>query len=281
MTGGPRLMADLDEAAYHADPALSSTGARAILRAPAKFAHEREHGRPDSKAFDKGHAAHTLILGPGRAIYVPVDEACEPYAEWRTKDAKEQVAAARAAQLVPLKAAEAGDVLAMADRVRQHPAAGRLLGNGRPEVSAFWRDERTGVECRARFDWLHWTGTGWVIVDLKTAEDASPEGFARSVARYGYHQQDPWYRDAAAACGLGDCAFVFVVQETKPPYLVGVYELDDEALAAGWQRNRRALDLFATCTTTGTWPGYPDSITRIGLPRWAVRDLDYTEDTAA
>lgn len=277
-----RLVADFPEADYHADPALSSSGARTILKSPARFWHERQHGRPDSKAFDEGHAAHALVLGVGADIYVPVDPDGQPYAEWRTKDAREQCEAARALGMTPLHQPQADTVHGMAAALRSHPAAGRLLapGSGRPEVSGWWVDERTSVDCRVRFDWLHWTGTAWVAVDYKTTDDASPDGFARSVAKWGYHQQDTWYRDAAAALGLGDIPFVFIVQEKKPPYLVGAYELDDDALAAGWRANRTALARFADCTATGRWPGYPDQITRIGLPRWADRHDD-TEDTAA
>lgn len=280
----PRLVPDLPEDRYHADPALSSSGARTILRSPARFAYEREHGRPDTKAFDEGHAAHALVLGVGRGITVPLDENGQPYERWQTNRSKEIVADARAQGLIPLKQSEADVVHGMAAALRDHPAAARLLapGTGRAEVSGWWVDERTGVDCRVRFDWLHWTGTAWVAVDYKTTDDASADGFARSVAKWGYHQQDTWYRDAAAALGLGDIPFVFIVQEKKPPYLVGAYELDDDALATGWRANRAALALFADCTRTGRWPGYPDQITRIGLPRWATRHDDYdTEDTAA
>jgi hypothetical protein len=270
-----RLVPDLPEHEYHRDPALSSSGARAILRSPARFAYDREHGRADTTAFDEGHAAHALVLGVGAPLFTPCDpQTGEPYAEWRSADAKRQVAEARAAGCTPLKADQAATVTAMAARLREHPEAGRLLaaGSGRPEVSGFWTDNATGVACRVRFDWLHWTGRGWVAVDYKTSPDASPDAFARSAAKYGYHQQDPWYRDGAAALGLGEVPFVFVVQEKDPPYLVGCYELDDEALAAGWRRNRAALDLFATCAASGVWPGYADHITTLSLPRWAVRD---------
>lgn len=268
---GPRIDYDLAERLYHADPALSSSGARAILKSPARFAYDRVHGRPDTQAFDEGKAAHSLVLGTGAPLVVPRDGLGVPYSDWRSDDAKAQVAAARAEGCVPVKADQLAAVRAMVAAVRRHPRAGALLdrdGPGQPEVSGFWLDSETGAECRVRFDWLRPDA----IVDLKTTDDASPHGFARSAAKYGYHQQDPWYRDGAAALGLGDLPFVFVVVEKDPPHLVACYELDDEALAAGWRRNRRALELFARCTETGRWPGYPEHIQRLSLPRWAVTD---------
>lgn len=266
---GPRLDYDLDERLYHADPALSSSGARAILKSPARFAYDREHGRPDTQAFDEGKAAHSLVLGTGAPMFIPRDGIGVPYSAWNTDDAKAQVAEARARGEVPVKVEQHARVLAMAEAVWRHPRAGALfLDHGGPEVSGFWQDSETGAECRVRFDWLRHD----CIVDLKTTDDASYESFRRSAAKYGYHQQDPWYRDGAAACGLGDLPFVFVVVEKEPPHLVACYELDDEALAAGWRRNRRALELFARCTETGRWPGYPEHIQRLSLPRWAVTD---------
>ena len=267
---GPRIDYDLDERAYHADPALSSSGARAILRSPARFAYDREHGRPDTKAFDEGKAAHSLVLGTGAPLFVPVDGLGVPFTEWRTDEAKAQVEQARAAGCVPVKIEQRDRVLAMARALASHPRAGALLDptRGRPEVSGFWTDAETGAECRVRFDLLR----DDAIVDLKTTDDASPHGFARSAAKYGYHQQDAWYRDGAAALGLGDLPFVFVVVEKDPPHLVACYELDADALAAGWRRNRRALEVFARCTETGRWPGYPEHIQQLSLPRWAVTD---------
>jgi PDDEXK-like domain of unknown function (DUF3799) len=267
-----RIVHDLDELTYHADPALSSSGARAILRSPAKFDHDRTHGRPERRVFDFGHAAHGLVLGVGQPV-VLVDAA-----DWRSKASQTARDEAYAAGSVPLLLREYAVVQAMAAGIRAHPVASRLLsGEGRPEVSMFWRDESTGVDCRARADWLRYPPDGTpVIVDYKTAVDASPRGFARSAAEHGYHQQDAWYRSGVGACMSIDAPFVFVAQEKTAPYLVACYQLDDEAVTAGARRNRAALELFAECTATGVWPGHSETIETIGLPRWAVNT--YTED---
>ncbi len=71
--GGPY---DVDEREYHADrTALSSSGARTLTKyCPARYLEERNNGRPDTAAFDHGHAAHTVILGTGMPIAEIVDE---------------------------------------------------------------------------------------------------------------------------------------------------------------------------------------------------------------
>jgi PDDEXK-like domain of unknown function (DUF3799) len=266
-----RIVADLDEEVYHEDPALSSSGARAILKSPAKFAHAREHGQPRKAAFDFGHAAHALVLGVGQPLVVVEADS------WRTNAAQRQRDEAYEVGAVPLLRGDFATVTEMAAALRGHPTAHRLLyGSGAAELSGFWTDEATGVACRSRFDWLREAPDGAAIVDYKSTGDAGPRGFAKSVAEFGYHQQDAWYRAAAAALGLGDLPFVFIAQEKTPPYLVACYELDDAAVNAGGRRNRAAVELFAECTETGVWPGYAPGITLLGLPPWAVRD--YTEE---
>ena len=156
--------------------------------------------------------------------------------------------------------------------IREHPIAGPLLdpSTGRPEVTAAWIDTNTGTWLRARYDWLRDQTHGRpIIVDYKTTDSADPSGIRRSIYRYGYYQQDPWYLDGLAALGVDDAAFLFVFQEKTPPYLVTVVELDDYDRAAGRDRNRRAIDIYAHCTATGEWPGYATDVIPISLPTWA------------
>lgn len=256
---------DIPADVYHGDPvaggSLSSSGARRILESPARFRYEQDHPRRTTKAFDHGHAAHRVVLGAG-PDYVRVERE-----RWDTKAVKAEVADIRASGRVPLKPEDHSAVRAMAAAILTHPLARVLFDpdGGTPEQTLIWHDEATGVWRRAMLDWRR----GRVIADYKTADSASPASFARSAANYGYHQQDAWYRDGVAALGLDEePAFVFVVQEKDPPYLVAVYDLDDEALRIGRERNRRALERYRDCSESGLWPGYSADIETIALPRW-------------
>lgn len=264
---------DISADEYHADPveggSLSSTGARTILDSPARFRWQQQYPSPSTKAFDLGHAAHRLVLGAGPEL-VRIDATV-----WNTKAVKEEVAAVRAAGAVPLKPDEHDAVHCMAAAIRAHPLARRLFdpAGGIPEQVLVWCDTETAVYRRAMLDWRR----GRVIVDYKTTVSASPAAFSKSVANFGYHQQDPYYRDGVTALGLAeDPAFLFVVQEKEPPYLVAVYDLDDEALRIGRDRNRLALERYRDCTASGIWPGYSADITTVALPRWAERQHEET-----
>lgn len=256
------LPADL----YHAHPALSSSGARKLLPpyCPALFKWHRENQQPPSRVFDFGHAAHKMVLGIGPILSIVQAE------NWRTKAAQEARDDAYAAGEVPLLQAEFDTVQAMATVLSRHPAATMIMQPGKPEQSLFAKDEATGVMLRARIDWLPDADDGRMrIVDYKTTASAEPAAFARSVARYGYFQQAAWYIDIVRALGLADeVEFVFIGQEKVEPHIVQAYRLDDFALKIGRRLNRDAIELFAQCTKTDTWPTYSSEIEELSLPAW-------------
>jgi hypothetical protein len=266
----------MPEAEYHADPvpggSLSSSGARKLLppSCPARFRWEQDH--PVHKdVFDFGTAAHRMVLGTGPDILV-IDAP-----DWRSKAAKEEQAAARQAGQCPLLAADWARVSDMADELSAHPLASALLcrEDVQPEQSLFWQDAEFGIWRRARLDAAR-RGGRLLVSDYKTARSADRDQFARSVASYGYHQQAAWYLDAVAAVlGERDAAFLFVVQEKEPPYLVNVCELDFPAGQAGHALNRRAMEVYRDCTEAGVWPGYGTGIELISLPPWATRIEEY------
>jgi exodeoxyribonuclease VIII len=163
---------------------------------------------------------------------------------------------------------------AMRDAALAHPAAAALLTKvpGRAEQSVFWVDPLTGELCRCRPDF--WRDDG-IVVDVKTTDNASPEGFARSIFDWRYHVQEAFYRDGIeAATGTPPRAFLFLAVETKAPHAVAVYALDPEAVELGRADYQRDLQRFSDCSRTDTWPGYGDTIQKIQLPAWAFTRAD-------
>lgn len=269
----------MPEDMYHADPvpggSLSSTGARKLLppSCPARFRWETDNPPPPKDTFELGSAAHKLVLGAGAEIEVIAAP------DWRTKAARDDRDAARAAGRIPLLAAEHEQVQAMAAALRAHPVASALFNpdRGKPEQSLFWQDRPTGVWCRARLDWLPDAGARerLIVADYKTAAAADTASISKSVASYGYAQQAAWYLDGVRALGLdADPAFVFLFQEKTPPYLVTVVQLDADALRIGRDLNREAVNLYAACCEQRIWPGYSESIETVSLPAWARRQYE-------
>lgn len=270
---------DIPNEAYQADPipggSLSCTGAKRLVlpSCPAKFLWEKQNGRPNKRAYDVGHAAHRAVLGVGEEVVV-VDSP-----DWKTKGAREQRDEAYASGKVPILKHEADQVQAMADAILADPVAAALFdpAHGRGEQTLVWRDEKSGVMCRARLDWLPDPYDGRTIVpDYKTTISAEPGALQRTFASYGYYMQAAWYLDGVKACGLaGDVepSFLFVAQEKTAPYLITVVELDAPALELGRRRNREAIDTYVRCMETGRWPGYSDEPVLLSLPDYLTRDL--------
>lgn len=271
----PGVYDDMPLHVYHADPvpagSLSSTGARKLLHpsCPAKFHYERTHGQSPKDEYDFGTAVHTFTLGTGPRI-VAVDAR-----SWQTAAAREQRVAERAAGNVPLLAKDYQRAKEVARAVRNNPTAAALLrpDRGVAEQSLFWRDPQTGVWRRGRPDWRTTSAEGrCLIVDVKSTESAAPKDFARSIYKFGYHQQGAQYRDGVIALGIDkDPEFLMIAVEKQPPYVAEVYAIEPFHLELGAARNRRALEVFKDCTESGRWPGYTDDITYLALPGWAER----------
>ena len=268
---------------YHNDTrSLSNSGAKWLLppHCPAKFRWIQDHpeDRPVTAALDFGKAAHRFAFGAGED-YVVIAGSGSDENSWRTKADLEAVELARAANVTPIKPKDEVIIRDMAAALRAHPLAAALFDpdHGKAEVPLYWTDPATGVPLRCRLDWLpeKRDGQRLVIPDYKTAESAHPEKFRKSAADYGYHRQAAWYLDALRECGLDDDpAFVFVVQEKHPPYLVQPIELDDIALHIGRNLNHQARALYAACMRTGHWPGYSEEVETVGLPEWYLAQHD-------
>lgn len=152
------------------------------------------------------------------------------------------------------------------------PEVGDTFASGKPEVSAFWRDAETGVDCRCRPDWVHPVGDDSVILlDVKTYSVASANEFNKQVARKRYDVQAAFYSDGyAAASGKIVLGFVFVAVEAEWPHAANAFMLDAQGIAAGREKYQKNLRTYAECLRTGKWPGYSTGIQVISLPAWAL-----------
>lgn len=262
-----RVVRGMSDAEYHSRPELSSTGARKILHSPARFKYDMEHREP-KVAFDVGHAVHAKVLGEGAEIVV-IDAP-----DWRTKAAREERDAAYASGLTPVLRAQADEIDGMVEQVLAHPEARKIFEaeSGDREISLFARDEETGVDLRARFDYLD---AGRIGADLKTTSgEASPQGFAKSAATYGYDVQQEHYEDVLQTITGERTPMRFVVVEKSAPYLVGVYQLDPDFVALGKRRARAARSIYAACVAADSWPGYSSEVQYAIPPMWLIYETD-------
>lgn len=278
----PGLYPDIDEDWYHADcvqgGSLSVSGAKLLIppSCPYLFDWARTHGK-HSKSMDAGTRVHALVLGKGAEHIAEL-----PYDEYRTDEAKAARDAAIAAGKIPTKPHEMAKAKLIADAVFADPEARSLLDTVTDtELSGFWQDTEHGIWLRMRIDALGWRDRP-LIIDVKTTADASPAGFAKSLAEYRYDMQDRHYREGLAAILSGtpgeldadDIDFLFIAVQTTEPYLVMTYELgagDHERAEAS---NRIARATYAACTARGTWPKWSDSAMELSLPYNRAKQIE-------
>lgn len=255
---------------YHAIAAMSAGGLKRMRQSPAHFyGMQLDPKRPPpgepTPALVNGTLVHCALFEPDQldARYVIKPEGMS----FATKEGK----AWRAEQSrIIVDASQMAAARVQSERVRAIPEIGALLADGAGESSAFWIDEQADELCKCRPDWTSPAGDGVVLVDGKTCQDASPEGFSRAIWNYSYHLQAAWYSDGyERATGKKVHGFVFAAVESSWPHQAAAYMLGDDALDAARRENRRLLGLYAECKRTGQWPGYASAITLIQLPRWA------------
>jgi exodeoxyribonuclease VIII len=246
---------------YHADPAISASHLHAVAASPyhywSRFLNPDRPPSVQTAAMKLGSLTHCAVLEP--------DELSKRYGiapDRRTSAGKAVAAEMEAAGIEAVTASEMEQALAMAGSVRSHQAAAALLRDGKAEQSFWWDDTPTGLRCKCRPDWYN----GTTIVDLKTTADASPKGFAKSVANWRYHIQQNHY-----LAGTFAERFVFIAVEKTYPYAVGVYELDETAALHGEAERRNNLQTIADCRAISEWPGYGNTIQPLSLPSWAMQ----------
>ena len=286
---------DIDASEYHRNadllpgPSLSSSGAKTLLgKSPFHYWYDSplNPDRPeesDKPYFSVGRAAHDMVLLSERwpDHYHVLPEGFSRAASKKFADAIEEADAAQEAGLTVLRHDDAQTVYAVAAALQRNPLAVATLTNGVTEETLCWQDPRTGVWLRARPDFrpnsILEKREVMVVSDLKfvAATNATPEGFAKAIHNFGYHQSAAFYADGIKAIyGHYPTHWVHVVVEKDAPHCVALYELPGEDIERGRWLNRRAIDLFAKCLDQGKWPGYADSPTPVGLPTWSRMRID-------
>lgn len=269
---------------YHADTSrISVSGLKLIGRSPAHYyAEYLDPNRPARKETDAmfdGTLLHTAVLEPDELLarYAITPSGAPDRSLLRYRSAKDPSAATKSAIAfwdewdamhpgkLRITSAEYDVVQHIADAVRRHPAASYLLdGPKEVERTIIWDEIVTGAPCKMRPDCLPRLVD--CIVDLKFAEDASPEGFARMVMNYDYDWQAAFYLDGMDAIYESKEVFIFIAAEKVPPYAVGVYQTPPEVINKGREKYRQACARYVECLATGVWPAYSDYLLEIQMP---------------
>jgi hypothetical protein len=247
---------------------VSKSALDLVRRSPAHYRAWIDGALPDDEtpALTFGRAFHCALLEPetfARRYTVQPDFGDCRFKEnklsrdqWRAANAQREALAPDTAQAIS----------GMVEAVQAHPLAGKMIRDGDPELTLTWKDPDTGLTCKIRMD--YYVRKLGMIVDAKSTDDASPDAFRRSIAKYGYHRQDALYRAGCLEIGAPVQHFVLIAVEKTAPHAVAIYSLDSEAVGKGYVSVRRDIDRLAECVRTNNFPGYPPGINELDLPPW-------------
>ena len=250
---------------YHARPEISSSDVKAV--ALKSLLHWKNHVYKSSPTFDLGTAVHAMLLEPEKDLVIRGPE------DRRGNKWKEAKLTADLDGKTLLTEDDFDLAQAMAAAVFAHPAAQILLQANDlvAEGSFFAEDPQTGVKIKCRPD--GYIPSLGIMFDIKTTQDASPNGFPRDVSKWGYDLQAAFYRRVMQLhCGGegGDMTFYFVCVEKAAPHAVCVHILTPEYLAAADLKVTDTLYKIANAEAANDYPtGWP-LCNVIDLPRWQV-----------
>jgi exodeoxyribonuclease VIII len=244
---------------------------------PFHFRAAQTKKRPDTDILRSGRGTHALTHEPElfRAQWAIWEGASRRGKEWEKFSAQ-----CKADGRDILTQDQFADCQAISQAALSNERAAKYLRGGKAELTVLWTDKATGIECKARIDFL--AEDAGAITDLKTSKDVSEEGFTRTSWNFGYHTQAAFYCDGYEAATGRRLPYVIVAVQSSEPHDVVPYHVGPQMLAMGKDTYRGHLETLVWCRAQGRWPGHArDGELQLRPPRWVAPTNDDEEDVAA
>jgi len=260
----------MNDKEYFAQKAVSQSTLKLLRKSPAHARYALDNPKPSSAAMQMGTCLHALVL-ENKTVYASLPESAKGNSN-AAKLIKANFALENADKIV-LNADDAEAVKLMAESVKAHPAASKLLALIlEPEKAIMWQE--SDLTMKGKIDGLLPFG----VLDLKTTTSAEMKDFEKSIFKFGYHIQAAHYLAGAAANDLPAENFYIIAVENEPPYCTAVFVVDHETIEAGEKERQKLIKLYKECMSSGIWPGYSDKIQTVRLPFWALKLINEDEN---
>ena len=228
-----------DEVYYSDYSFVTNSQLGLIKRSPATYQHYRENpsDRPITKALNFGKAFHMCMLEHDK---YKKEVVVEPDVNKRTKAGKEEYQKFLTLHegMTILSHDEDQSLVGMRKKLNSSVEAMELLSGGVAEQVNVWNNKESNVACKGKAD--YWNKKRNILVDIKTTQDSSPDGFRKSAYKYGYDRQAAFYAD-----GFGVDQFWFIVIEKSAPYNMAIYSCSEDFIEEGRMKYRRLLDTYS------------------------------------
>lgn len=190
---------DIDDPGYFRLKSIDQSQLKQFLKNPADWAYHRlndDHKPTDAMKF--GTTFHAYLLGTSDVVSLPEGESfrSKDNQKWRDEQLEAGNIIVSYNDMQLLKRMKEG--IEQTSLMPEYPDYMEIIEQGTKEQCIEWKDRQTGLMLKAKPDLIP-AGTDY-LVDLKTAQKADAESFAKEVINYGYHIQTVFYRAAVAAC---------------------------------------------------------------------------------
>lgn len=190
---------DIDDPGYFRLKSIDQSQLKQFLKNPADWAYHRlndDHKPTDAMKF--GTAFHAYLLGTSDVVSLPEGESfrSKDNQKWRDEQLEAGNIIVSYNDMQLLKRMKEG--IEQTSLMPEYPDYMEIIEQGTKEQCIEWKNRQTGLMLKAKPDLIP-AGTDY-LVDLKTAQKADAESFAKEVINYGYHIQTVFYRAAVAAC---------------------------------------------------------------------------------
>ena len=244
---------------YHATAGISSSAVKAVYKK--SLAHWKGEKRSQTAAFTMGTAIHSLLLEEDRDLVIkgPKTKASAAFKTMKEDLLEDQVL---------LTEVEYNVAHRVAKGALDNPTCKAALRHKdrRNEVSIFAKDPRSGLVLKTRPDLM--IESEQTVYDVKSTQDASPQGFASECSKYAYFIQGAFYVYVCKLAGLDIKEFNFIACEKTAPYVSHMHVLGPEAMEWATEHMHKTLAVMALANVKeefGTgWGDY--SI--LEKPRW-------------
>lgn len=164
-----------------------------------------------------------------------------------------------------LKPDEWEELQMLANAVNGDVIAAQYLFGLKTEQSIYWRTDDYG-DAKARLDGV---GDGY-MVELKTCANVNMRNFADQSFRLGYHLQLGWYAEAMQAKRMKRQKTIVICVESRPPFDVVTYEVDEMLIEAGQIAARKIAKEYRQQEADGKFTGVAANQLRVlSAPAWA------------
>jgi exodeoxyribonuclease VIII len=230
----PGIYEGITDEAYRSIKAVSKSDLDAWVRGARPAA--------DDRTLFIGTVFHLAVLEPAKArARIKVG----PDVDMRTTEGKtawnDFVADITDIDALPLRPSEYDMLRKMVAAMKQHPDVSKLRdAPGMCEVAIVWKDNTTGVHCKAKIDKVLRNG----LLDFKTTGYIDDYDFNRSIIAFNYDAQAAFYQDGWQAA-TGDCLpFALVPCSKREPHATWVRRLTPDEVMVGRRWYETVLKLY-------------------------------------